>query len=1359
MPRSLVLLTLALPTIAFGQQVEFFESKIRPVLVERCYHCHNSVEESQGGLALDYRDGLRNGVEEKLIVPGKPESSRLLAILRHEITGLEMPEDSGKLSAEVMADFEKWIKDGAHDPRDKPPSADALAKATSWEAKLAKRKKWWSLQPIQNPKVPVVVASGRHGSTPIDRFIAAKLKNAELEPAPLAEPNIIVRRTYFALTGLPPTPEEVTRWTKSLATNREAGMANMVDHLLASPHFGERWARHWMDWIRYAESHGSEGDPRIDNAHLYRDYLIRALNSDVPYDQLVREHIAGDLLEKPPITNELGINETVIGPAHWQIVFHGFAPTDALDEKVRFTDDQINTFSKAFLGLTVSCARCHDHKFDAISQADYYALFGILGSTRPARAVIDVESKVNKNRRTLEGMQSDIRRAIADEWLAKAKVGLKQRLLDDNTLWAKADKPTSVMHPWFRLTKQGNKQEFETVWKEIAAQFANERTARKSHNDRQYAHRWRMSIGNDYADWFPKGSGLPQHPHPAGTFVLEPAGENVIANVFPTGVYSNVVSSRHAARLTSPTFELDGEYDMWVRVRGQNGATVRYVVQNYPRNGTVFPVANLNPDWRWQRFSLKYWNGDDVHIEVTTGKDSPLLVKNNQRSWFGMREAVIVKAGEPAPPNNDWSHFDPLMQAASQQPPKNRDDLADLYAQVAANTLAKWKTGGLTDAEAEFLNLCVKQGLVDNRLASLGKTTRELINEYRKLENEIVEPTRVPGLDETIAKNQPLFERGNHRKPAAETPRRFLEAIDPTPYDTKLSGRRELAEDVLRDDNPVSRRVIVNRVWHHLFGHGIVRTPDNFGAMGEKPSHPELLDHLASRFVAEHKWSLKSLVRSIVLSRTWQLSSVPSDDAIQRDPDNRLLSHANVRRLEAEAIRDSMLSVSGLLQRDQFGPSVDGNAPRRSVYVRVIRNSLDPFLRAFDFPEPFSSKGRRDVTNVPAQSLMMMNDGQVTRFANAWVDRTILEAESSGATGTRPDLAAARVDFMFRTAFGRPAASTDITRVTNHMTASKAQLKQQREQLVRLQTQRDQVQIRIAGIIEPVRTRLLTEAKAGKVAPEAKLPKPIHRWEFETDAKDVVGNAHAQLRGGARIQDGALIVRSGGHAVTAPLGHDLREKTLEAWVQLDNLNQRAGGVITVQTPNGVTFDSIVYAERDARRWLAGSNNFARTEPFAAAPAEDIANKKSVHFAITYHKDGRIVGYRNGTPYGKGYKTGELYTFNKQAVVSFGVRHLPAGGNRLLSGRILTAQVYDRALTAAEIEATSKAAPFFISEATVLAQLTDEQRAEVTSLKSQVQSLSSKVSSMGNIPDPTNDKTAWRNLARAMFTFKEFIYVR
>ena len=1347
-----------LPVQAMGDEArdasrrEFFESRIRPVLIEYCYECHNSAETAEGGLAVDFRAGLLKGGDGgKVIVPGVPKRSRLLATLRHEIDGLEMPQGGPKLDAGVVADFAKWIAGGAFDPRDKPPTAEELEAATSWATTLERRREWWSFQPIRPLAVPEA-SDDRQSRHPVDRFVQAKLDEADLSAGGPAEAAVLVRRLYFNLIGLPPSSEEAKTWTSRIAqadpAERQAVIGQLIDELLASERFGERWARHWMDWIRYAESHGSEGDPEISGVWHYRDYLIRALNADVPVDQLIREHVAGDLLSEPRINRELGINESAIGPAHWRMVFHGFAPTDALDEKVRFIDDQINSFSKAFLGLTVSCSRCHDHKFDAISQKDYYALFGILGSCRPGRSVIDLPERVDFNRDELAALKPLVRDAVVQDWQAGLQ-DLRSSIASDDGPARQADKPGAVLNLLFELRRAvAAGKDFSAEWQRRAAAFEKQRAGLPD----EFTFQSKLSDADVYSTWFASGAGLSGRPSAAGEFAIDASGDHVLTGIYPAGAYSHGLSTKHGARLASRDISLGEDLELWVRVIGDGGSTVRYAVQDYPRSGTVYPVTGLSGDWKWQRYDLSYWSGDDIHIELTTAADAPLLVKNQPRSWFGVREAVVRRKNQPAPVEFH-EHLAPLFHAAAENQPKSVADLASLYGDVVEATIVAWQNNSATDGQALLLDACLRQGLLPNQLSKL-PTAAPLVGEYRRLEEPIPVPTRVPGLDESIGHNQPLFERGNHKNPGDSVPRRFLEAIDTTPYATQQSGRLELADDLLRPDNPLTRRVLVNRVWHHLFGRGIVSTPDNFGRLGDLPSHPELLDWLALRFEADG-WSLRKLIRLVVTSDAWQRTSQASEQVHEEDPENRLLSHANVRRLEAEAIRDVLLTVSGRMQHQTGGAPVDGGAPRRSVYVRVRRNSLDPFLRAFDFPEPSATVGRRDVTNVPAQSLTMLNDNQVSGYATAWAQQVLqLPVE-----GVPEAIQRERIQEVFQGALGRAASDIEIDRSLQYLAATRARIEEQQRHVDELRQGIADRRRRIEALKSPVRKRLLEAVKKNGDKAAGFVPEPIGRWEFEDNPEDVIGGAHGELRGGAKLADGTLVVSGGGHVVTKPISKTVREKTLEAWVQLDNLNQRGGGVITIQTPNGVFFDSIVFGERDPRQWLAGSNNFARTQPFYG-PREEEATEQPVHVAIVYQADGMIIGFRNGKPYGKPYKSNGPYEFKAgQAVVSFGVRHLPASGNRLLAGRILRAQLYDRALSSEEVAASSGASSDYVPDSRVLAELSAEERETIARLSGEIGALESDLKQLGNVPDQINDVVLWSELARAIFTFKEFIYVR
>ncbi|HWE02569.1 MAG TPA: DUF1553 domain-containing protein, partial [Tepidisphaeraceae bacterium] len=607
-----------------------------------------------------------------------------------------------------------------------------------------------------------------------------------------------------------------------------------------------------------------------------------------------------------------------------------------------------------------------------------------------------------------------------------------------------------------------------------------------------------------------------------------------------------------------------------------------------------------------------------------------------------------------------------------------------------------------------------------------------------------------PGLEETVGKNQRLFERGNPKLPGEEVPRRFLEAIDSTPYQTPLSGRRQLAEDLLRDDNPLTRRVIVNRIWHHLFGRGIVGTPDNFGRLGMEPTHPELLDYLATRF-KDHGGSIKEMIRFLVTSKTWREASRPSDKARELDPDNRLWSHARVRRMEAESIRDEMLAISGALAPELFGPPVDGNSPRRSIYVRVRRNAIDPFLRAFDFPEPFSATGRRDVTNVPAQSLTMMNDDHVAALASTWATRVLADA----TLATDRD----RIRDMFLTALGRPAEPAEMSRFTAYLEEAKRVRSKTEMQVADLRRRIDEGQSAIAAICQPIRGRLIAKAGTTPQSRKEDLPHPIGRWEFKTDLQDLAGSAHGQARGGARVQAGALALDHHGFVVTLPLKQTIKEKTLEVWVQLDDLDQRGGGVMSIQTPDGAVFDAIVFAEQNPRQWMAGSNFFQRTQSFNAPP-ERQADRRPVHLAIAYHADGRIAAYRDGQPYGAPYQSSGPVEFKAgNAVIGFGIRHLPEGGNKMLGGRILRAQLYDRALSGEEILASSQSAPFYVDDAQVRAAMTESERRTIAQDEKQLADFQKQLCALGPVSPTADDKTPLTDLARAMFLFKEFIYVK
>ena len=1315
-------------------RIEFFETRIRPVLVEHCYACHNSVKEAAGSLALDHRKGLRQGGDSgKIVVPGRPEQSRLLAILRHEVPGLKMPQDGAKFAASVVADFKRWIAMGASDPRDTPPSADELTRATSWEATFAKRKQWWSFQPVVQP-VPPEARNGEWSDHPLDRFLLAAMNSHGLAPAAAADKQTLLRRVSFVLTGLPPTPTEIRNFR---ADESDTAFEAVVDRLLDSPRFGERWARHWMDLVRYSESHGSQGDPQLANAYRYRDYLIRAFNNDVPYDQLVREQIAGDLLPEPRWSADTTFNESAIGPAHFRMVELGFVPVDALEDQVKVVDNQIDVYSKAFLGLTASCARCHNHKFDPISQEDFYALYGIFVSGQPGQVMIDSPEMLDRNRDELVSLKEQIRDGLAEAWLeaasdigtrlyeepkraerlAELRVQLeetskviaaieeparavvlqrrpdqaqqtsdentpdgnqtpKQRtsapdfglptpyarwsfegdardsignhhgqLLDgaviqdgrlildgrsssmrtnplgrdirektleawvslanftqrgigvigldtpgdqffdsivfgeqkpkhwmagsdfyrrtqepegseettlpdqlvhmvivyatDNSItlyrngqlygkpytkgklqvfekgksrflfgqrlsgvnpslageieearaytqaltaaevaalfeagpagvsddellavlgaeqkktllalheirkqlrvelrkldtafggdktdpWVKAfeDARTnkeSALHAWVQLTglNATGGADFQDRWNESAAFWRNALHTRREFNaSKRFKPVWDLRTQSD--DWSGYGTSFPAgriKPESAGGFTIEPDGDRVVTGIHTAGVFSQQLSSRHSGVLSSPRFMIDSNA-IAVRVLGKN-ARVRLVIENYPLgNGGIYPAVTFNRDqFGWMVLNSEYRKGQHAHIQVETNL--------TDRAGFGIEQ--VVSSDDQRPPFEPTVPISFLLQSGSGAVPATVDELANRYVAKLQQTVQSWQSGSINDEEVAFFDFFVRRDLLPTTVEALPDPLRELIGKYRELEKQISVPRRAPGMLETVGHDQPLFERGQHTRPGDPISRRGLSLFGDQPFDTTDSGRLQLAEQTGSAMNPLTSRVFVNRLWHYVFGQGIVRTVDNFGHLGERPSHPELLDYLAARFI-QNGWSVKKMLRLLVTSRAFQQSSRATDAALGIDPENRFLSHMPVRRLDADAIRDSILAVSGQLDTKMYGPGIDvyytsktegGGAKgpldggrRRSVYLRIRRNAHNPFLEAFDAPKPTTTRGRRDVTNVPAQSLTMLNDPFVIDQAAKWSE-DLVSGQPAGQD---------RVQEMYERAFAR----------------------------------------------------------------------------------------------------------------------------------------------------------------------------------------------------------------------------------------------------------------------------------------------------------------------------------------------------
>jgi len=1003
------------------EHAEFFEKSIRPVLVSECYECHGAKKQ-KGELRLDFRDGWKKGGESgEVIVPGQPGKSLLLKAIRHEDPDLKMPTKRPKLSDAVIASFEKWIALGAPDPRDEPPKTDA---AVPWEQLLADRKTWWSLQPVRQ-SAPPAVKNPAWSAHPVDHFLLAKMDARHLAPAADADSRAVLRRLTFALTGLPPRPEETASFIEAAARDLPAAVAAAADRLLASPRFGEHWARHWMDLVRFAETHGSEGDPDIPNAWRYRDYLIRAFNADVPLDQLIREHLAGDLLAKPRWNRDEKINESLLGLTHLRLVEHGFQPVDTRDEQVKVIDSQIDVAMKAFQALTVSCARCHDHKFDAISQRDYYALAGIFESSRPAMVTIDVPELLVKNKAELQALKAKIRTQLFAAWKdeparfsARLLAGEKPtepaavaETKGKGKAKAAAPEKGNPLNLWTTLHALSG-DAMAKAWTDLA-DAERERAPAAEPSARR---RWNFANGSgDYAACFHYGTGLDAAPGAGGDFAIATAGDRVLTGLLPAGVATHRLSTKHAGVFTTPGFRVETD-SISVQAWGGGGAQVRLIADGYPiGTNPIFPRAQLGRDEpAWLRLDTAYRKGTWAYLEFATSDDQTRPEKrDSERSWFGVSEIVFGTATKSGPT--------PLTALLRGAPPRSAGELAQRYADALATALTAWRDSRLDEAQRLLLDALIRRDALPTKLADLAALP-PLVAEYRRLEAEIPVPRRAPGVFEAESLNAALLARGDHLKPGEPVPRSYLGVLGGAPFHESKSGRLELARALTDARNPLTARVMANRVWLHVFGRGLVATPDDFGRMGAPPTHPELLDFLAAR-LTEDGWSLKKTLRFLVTTRAFALASEPAPAARERDGTNDLLTHFPVRRLEAETLRDSLLAISGRLAPAQPGPGFAvgdrGEKLRASVYLTIRRNALSPFLEVFDAPKPFTTIGRRDATNVPAQSLALLNDPFVIDCAAAWARRLI--------AGKADPTADERIRRMFLEAFARPPTATELT--------------------------------------------------------------------------------------------------------------------------------------------------------------------------------------------------------------------------------------------------------------------------------------------------------------------------------------------
>ncbi len=1037
---------------------EFFEAKIRPVLAAHCQACHGA-QKKQGGFRVDWREPfLRGGDSGPAFEPGHPEESLLLRVLNHSEPGLEMPKKAAKLPADVVKDFRTWIADGAYDPRDKKPTKDESG-LIEWRAKLAERQGWWSLHPVSRPKVPDPKSSA-WSKNPVDRFLFAKLEAVGLDPAPPADRSVLARRLSFVLTGLPPTPDEMRAFLED-RDSTEGAYGRLVERLLASPHFGERWARHWMDVVRYGDTYGYEWDMPAKGAWRYRDYLIRAFNADVPFDQLVREQIAGDLLLKPRINPTDQINESLIGPMFYQLgeKRHGdSAEFDGIHQEM--LHNKIDAFSKAFQGVTVGCARCHDHKLDAVSQRDYYALAGVLMSPRWVTRTLDTPDRNAAALARLRRLKRELRIALSTVWLEGSS-----RWPDDwlvlgtypfpTSAWQKAVTAAGAepawenpLKAWVEIQRVAHKKgDLAASWKTLTTSFREENRLRTESNAKTFQVVADFRTGAP-PGWSIDGVGLQDGPVRSGDFTVALEGPSAIGAVLPAGLFTNALSPRLNGAIRTPFLKEFPEPWLSLETCGGEFSAERTVVDNAFLTERQTYLARRDPAWSSYP-PLPELSGRHVYREVATKTSNPNFppriglggdCSNAQiadpRSWFGITRAVISKT--QATPRDELSRFRGFFEGTA---PNSMAELADKYACWLRSSVTRWGQDQATDDDVAILNWLLDQKLLPNRSDGESSTrTQALVAEYRQVEKTVLEPQTVHGM----ADIDPGFDyrlniRGEYDQLGPAVPRGYLGVLarsdSPAAVHDPRSGRLELASQIASAKNPLTARVYVNRVWQWIFGTGLVTTPDDFGRLGALPSHPELLDFLATHFV-EHDWSTKDLVRLLVTSAAFQQSGAANSKAVEVDPGDRLLHHFPLRRLEAEEVRDAILAASGRLDRNLFGPPVDPHRSsedpqkrlysgpvdglgRRSIYTKLTIMEPPRFLATFNQPPPKIPSGRRDVTSNPSQALTLLNDPFVLGQASFWANRVV--ASSSRSTD-------ARLVRMFLEALGREPQKEELDR-------------------------------------------------------------------------------------------------------------------------------------------------------------------------------------------------------------------------------------------------------------------------------------------------------------------------------------------
>ena len=992
------------------EEEEFFEAKIRPVLVSQCYECHAADSKKvKGGLLLDTREGLlRGGESGPALVPGKAAESMLVAALKHE--NLEMPPKK-KLSEEVVGDFVRWIERGAVDPRLDAAPVAAAGKGVDMEKA---RNHWAFVPPVRGPRPAVQRKEWPRGE--VDFHVLAALEARQLRPVAPAGKRELLRRASFDLTGLPPTPAEIGAF---LADESSQAFERVVDRLLASPHYGERWGRYWLDVARYAEDQAHTfGVMPNSSGYRYRDWVIAAFNADMPYNEFVKRQIAGDKLGDSP---EQARNH-VAALGFFGLGAQYYKNSDKAKALADELDDRVDTLTRGFLGLTVACARCHDHKFDPVPTQDYYSLAGVFQSCNLANIPLVPAEEVSvydAGQARVKGEEARLKAFLTEQkkQLAEREVCRIPEYLE--ALW-------TLQHPKAGAAAAGAK--------ELAAQGKlREAALRKWSELLDAKNQGKLPALAPWVELAGAGADAPTQ-WVAAAVSIQKQVEAALAERDGKPL-SGAAPVKGEAKFVSPVLtpkERLAEVDLDI-----TGAAQLYLVVTDGGDG----INSDHADWGEPRlvgpggerkFTDLPWrsarSGYGTVRQHTNFAGAPLVLGGRKLDYgigthassevvYDLPEgchrfkATVGLDGQAAGSVQFRVYFAPPSDIPTGDLPK---------AKVSPQTQEL-----LTAVFGDKGALSVADDEVERLIPEADKTAFLAL----KAEVEATKKSAPPiyalahGIRDATPADMKVFVRGDPARTGELAPRRFLRILSGVGEPARFaegSGRRELAEAVASESNPLTARVMVNRIWQHHFGVGLVGTPSNFGLLGDAPTHPALLDYLAVRFV-ESGWSMKAIHRELMLSATYQLGAAKDAHNEQTDADNRWLWRMGRKRLDVESWRDALLSASGLLDPQLGGPSTDlaqASNRRRTVYGKVSRHELDGLLRLFDFPDANITSDKRSETTVPQQQLFVLNSPFMVEQARAFSAR--LQADRSLADD------AARVNHAFLLAYGRPVAPGEL---------------------------------------------------------------------------------------------------------------------------------------------------------------------------------------------------------------------------------------------------------------------------------------------------------------------------------------------